>query len=144
MILGVGHDVGVDWWSLGVLMFEMLSGYPPFYSKDQMELYTKICAGKFNLPTFVSPEAASLLKQLLKTNKSKRLGCLRNGAGDIKAHPWFNGVDWDQLAKKQIKSPIQLNLDNDSSTKYFLKYRDSIGIPEVILSNTQQDVFKGF
>lgn len=144
VILGTGHDKSVDYWSLGVLMFEMLSGYPPFYSKDHMELYSKICSGKFNIPTFITPEASSLIKGLIKTNKSKRLGCLKNGANDIKNHSYFAGVNWDQVAKKEIKSPINLNLDSEASTKYFMKYRDSTSVPDNSPSNQQQDLFKDF
>jgi serine/threonine protein kinase len=125
-------------------MYEMLTGYPPFHSKDHMELYSKICAGKFELPNFIAPEAADLLRRLLRTNKSKRLGCLVGGSSEIKTHPWFNGIDWDAISKRSVSSPIHLKLDNNTSTKYFLKYRDSIGIPEVILSSQQQNAFEDF
>eukprot|EP01080_Neovahlkampfia_damariscottae_P008740 gene8740-688_t len=144
IILGTGHDKGVDYWSLGVLMYEMLAGYPPFFAKDQMEIYTKIVKGKYVVPSFISPEAKDLLKKLMNFNKSMRYGCLKNGANDIKNHAFFSGFDWDKAAKRLLPSPIQLHLDSEGSSKYFMKYKDSISKNEYPPTYEQQILFKDF
>jgi len=100
-----GHGKAVDWWTLGAILFEMLSGLPPFYSNNREEMFQKIKYYALKYPPYISPNAKSLLDGLFQKEPSKRLGSGSTGAGEIKAHPWFHGVDWDQILKKDIKAP---------------------------------------
>jgi len=89
IIQGDGHTKAVDWWALGVLIYEMLSGYPPFFHSDLITLYDKILHGKVEWPECsppLDPLARNLASRLLVQNTNKRLGNLRNGAQDIKKH----------------------------------------------------------
>ncbi|GAA5913063.1 uncharacterized protein JCM6883_000505 [Sporobolomyces salmoneus] len=106
IITATGHGAAADWWALGVLLFELLSGYPPFYADHPLEIYEKILAGKFKVPPHVDPVARDLIRRLLTADLTKRLGNLSGGAKDVKAHRWFEGVDWDAVTRKEIMAPI--------------------------------------
>eukprot|EP00013_Stygamoeba_regulata_P015049 CAMPEP_0177681830 /NCGR_PEP_ID=MMETSP0447-20121125/30932_1 /TAXON_ID=0 /ORGANISM="Stygamoeba regulata, Strain BSH-02190019" /LENGTH=476 /DNA_ID=CAMNT_0019191287 /DNA_START=108 /DNA_END=1538 /DNA_ORIENTATION=- len=99
---GNGYGKAVDWWSFGTLMFEMLTGLPPFYSQDVQQMYSKIMSAKLNIPKSISPEARDLLEKLLERDPDKRL----TDPKAIKAHPWFKNMDWDALLNKQVKPPF--------------------------------------
>uniref|UniRef100_A0A6B2LAD0 Protein kinase domain-containing protein n=1 Tax=Arcella intermedia TaxID=1963864 RepID=A0A6B2LAD0_9EUKA len=105
VIMGKGHDKAVDWWALGVLLFEMFAGYPPFFGQHPFEIYEKICEGVFKFPSHFNDEIKDLVSKLLTSAKARRLGNLRGGSQDVKSHPFFNGVDWEGLEKKQIRPP---------------------------------------
>jgi protein kinase A len=105
VIMGQGHAKGVDWWTLGVLIFEMLASYPPFYDEDPMETYKKILSGQVEYPRHFSKEVIDLLSKLLHPKSTKRYGVIKGGAALIKNHPWFAGFDWDALDAKKIKGP---------------------------------------
>ncbi|KAG8477792.1 hypothetical protein CXB51_027739 [Gossypium anomalum] len=98
VLLKKGYAMECDWWSLGAIMFEMLIGYPPFYSDDPMSTCRKIVNWKTHLKfpeeAKLSAEATDLISKLL-CDVSHRLGS--KGAGEIKEHPWFQGVDWDRI-----------------------------------------------
>lgn len=84
IILGQGHNHGVDWWALGVLMFEMLAGYPPFYDPNPLDIHRKIAIGYFEFAEVIIMPARQLIAGLLNQDISQRLGCLNGGAEDIK------------------------------------------------------------
>jgi serine/threonine protein kinase len=86
VLLNKGHGKGVDWWTLGILIFEMLGGQPPFVDDDPMGIYQQILAGKVNFPRFFERNAKNLIKKLLTADLTKRFGCLKNGAEDIRKH----------------------------------------------------------
>jgi serine/threonine protein kinase len=94
VLLNKGHGKGVDWWTLGILIFEMLGGQPPFVDDDPMGIYQQILAGKVNFPRFFERNAKNLIKKLLTADLTKRFGCLKNGAEDIRKHKWFSGLDY--------------------------------------------------
>lgn len=118
-----GYDEKVDWWSLGVIFFEMVVGYPPFYSDDPKTTCQKILNWKrtFRVPrdANLSKEAADLINRLV-TDKDERLG--GNGAGEIKKHPFFQGVDWENIRKQP--SPWVPELDGDADAKNFDKFEE--------------------
>lgn len=114
-----GHGKAVDWWTLGAIMYEMLTGLPPFYTPNREELFQKIKYYALKYPPYLSPNARSLLDGLFQKESSKRLGSGTNGAEEIKAHPWFQGVDWDVIINKQIKAPFIPVIKNDVDVSNF-------------------------
>jgi serum/glucocorticoid-regulated kinase 2 len=107
IITGQGHDKSVDWWSLGALIYEMLSGRPPHYSKNRKEMMQDIVEKPIEMKLSFSVEARSLLEGLLNRDISKRLGSGEDDAKQIKMHPWFAKIDWDRLMKKQLDPPFK-------------------------------------
>ena len=101
------YNKSVDWWSLGVLIFEMLAGYTPFYDSTPMKTYEKILSGKVHYPSIMCPEVIDLLKQLITADLTRRLGNLSNGPADIRNHPWFAEVVWQKLLAKDIETPYE-------------------------------------
>ncbi|EAS34359.1 AGC/PKA protein kinase [Coccidioides immitis RS] len=101
-----GYNKSVDWWSLGILIFEMLCGFTPFWdSGSPMKIYENIVHGRVKYPPFLVPDARDLLSQLITPDLTKRLGNLRGGSEDVKNHAWFSEVTWDRLARKDIDAP---------------------------------------
>ncbi|KAK4053365.1 cytochrome c oxidase subunit 1 [Microbotryomycetes sp. JL221] len=105
-IRGEGQGPFVDWWSLGVLVFELLCGFPPFFAEHPMEIYERILHNRFSFPPHVGPGAKDFIRRLLSADLSKRLGNLRHGAQDVMNHAWFEGVDWQAVLRQQIPAPI--------------------------------------
>lgn len=101
-----GYNKSVDWWSLGILIYEMLCGYTPFWdSGSPMKIYENILRGKVKYPAYINPDAQDLLERLITADLTKRLGNLYGGSQDVKTHPWFAEVTWDRLARKDIDAP---------------------------------------
>lgn len=101
------YNKSVDWWSLGILIFEMLAGYTPFYDQTPMKTYEKILAGKVHYPSHMHPDAVDLLSKLITSDLSRRLGNLHNGPADIRNHAWFSEVVWEKLLMKDIETPYE-------------------------------------
>jgi len=142
-----GHDQSADWWSFGVLMYEMLTGQLPFQGRDRKETMTQILKAKLGMPQFLSPEAQSLLRMLFKRNPANRLGSGRDKVEEIKRHAFFNSIDWNKLLRKQVDPPFKPAATRAEDTTYFdteftsRTPRDSPGVPAS--AHTQQ-VFRGF
>merc|ERR1719392_481339 len=107
VLLNKGHGKPVDWWTLGILTYEMIVGYPPFVDEDPMGIYQKILSGKIVFPKFFDKNAKVLVKKLLTADLGKRFGNLKNGVDDIKGCKWFSGLNWNQLVEKEIPSPYK-------------------------------------
>ncbi|KAL7419351.1 cytochrome c oxidase subunit 1 [Cryptotrichosporon argae] len=122
IVLSQGHGKAVDWWALGILAFEMLAGYPPFFDESPMGIYEKILRNEIAFPGHIDPYAKDLIRGLLTTDRSKRLGNLRGGAQDIRDHPWFSGVEWGQLERKGIGAPIVPRVGNSGDSQNFQRY----------------------
>ncbi|CAO3591458.1 unnamed protein product [Absidia cylindrospora] len=125
VIQSKGYGKAVDWWSLGVLIYEMLAGQPPFYDDDHLKLYEKILAGKIRWPTYFDQAAISLLRKLLTSDLSKRYGNLKAGSEDIKRHAWFEGVDFNMMLAKQIRAPYIPTIRSDGDASHFDKYPET-------------------
>ncbi|KAG0370342.1 camp-dependent protein kinase catalytic subunit [Gamsiella multidivaricata] len=122
IIQSKGYGKAVDWWSMGVLMFEMCAGFPPFFDEDHIKLYGKIMAGKVKYPSHFSSSLKDLLKRLLTADLTKRYGNLRGGATDIKNHAWFEGVNWDQVYQRQIEAPYRPTILGEGDASNFDDY----------------------
>ena len=92
----------MDWWALGILIFEMLMGYPPFYDENPFKIYEKIVIGKVSYPKDLDDTSKDLIKKLLCTDRARRLGCMKNGADDIKNHKWFKNIDWKSVSEGKL------------------------------------------
>jgi serine/threonine protein kinase len=103
IISNVGHTLAVDWWALGILIFEMLTGDPPFVADDPMELYQQILRGNFMYPSIVGKSAKDLVTKLLVSNPAMRLGIVKKGHRDLYAHLFWKLIDLTQLVKKTGK-----------------------------------------
>ena len=101
------YNKSVDWWSLGVLIYEMLAGYTPFYDTTPMKTYEKILQGKVVYPPYFHPDVVDLLSKLITADLTRRIGNLQSGSRDIKAHPWFSEVVWERLLAKDIETPYE-------------------------------------
>ncbi|KAL1926709.1 hypothetical protein VTP01DRAFT_5604 [Rhizomucor pusillus] len=125
IIQSKGHGKAVDWWALGILIFEMLAGYPPFFDDNSFGIYEKILAGRVQFPAHFDPLAKDLLKRLLVGDLTKRLGNLKGGSEDVKRHKWFRGVDWIGLLDKTVRPPIIPNYRHPGDTSNFEKYPET-------------------
>mmetsp|Transcript_17315 Transcript_17315/g.12312 ORF Transcript_17315/g.12312 Transcript_17315/m.12312 type:complete len:126 (+) Transcript_17315:1662-2039(+) len=111
MINGSGHDAGVDWWALGILIYEMIIGIPPFYNSNKHKMYYFIQNAPIRWPTVdrhgieASPLAQDLITKMLEKNKLHRLGC-EDDARDILSHPWFGELDLEALLRKEFPAPF--------------------------------------
>lgn len=100
-----GHGRAVDWWSLGALLYEMLTGLPPFYCRDREKLFEKIRRGTLDYPDYLSPRAKLLLRGLLTKDPQRRLGSGPNDSNDIKAQEFFSDLSWDKLMAGEMAPP---------------------------------------
>ncbi|XP_062414955.1 cGMP-dependent protein kinase 1-like isoform X2 [Pungitius pungitius] len=121
IILNKGHDSSADCWSLGILVFELLSGSPPFTGSDPMQTYNIILRGidMVEFPKKITKSAANLVKRLCRDNPSERLGNQKNGAKDIQKHKWFEGFNWDGLRKGTVASPFTPTVDGPLDNSNF-------------------------
>ncbi|XP_063058765.1 ribosomal protein S6 kinase alpha-1 [Engraulis encrasicolus] len=142
-----GHTHTADWWSYGVLMFEMLTGSLPFQGKDRKDTMTMILKAKLGMPQILSPEAQSLLRNLFKRNPGSRLGAGPDGVEGIKRHSFFATIDWNKLFRREVPPPFKPAAGRRDDTFYFDKQftartpRDSPGVPP---SASAHQLFRGF
>ncbi|CAH1994566.1 unnamed protein product [Acanthoscelides obtectus] len=119
IILSKGYGKAVDYWSFGVLLFEMSAGYPPFTSSDPMKVYERIIACKYKCPGSFSSELTDIIKNLLQLDLSRRFGNLRSGVQDIKNHRWFRDVEWLALYNRQVEPPFRPAIKSMGDTSNF-------------------------
>ena len=144
IIQSKGHGKAVDWWALGILIYEMLAGYPPFYDENPFGIYQKILAGKIEFPRHFDINAKDLIKKLLTADRTKRFGCLKSGADDIKKHKWFKGVDWGKVFSRKVKPPYVPVVRAANDTSNFDKYPDSVEDVSAPLSSKDKEAFADF
>ncbi|XP_042545633.1 ribosomal protein S6 kinase alpha-2 isoform X1 [Dipodomys spectabilis] len=142
-----GHTQSADWWSFGVLMFEMLTGSLPFQGKDRKETMALILKAKLGMPQFLSAEAQSLLRALFKRNPCNRLGAGVDGVEETKRHPFFVTIDWNKLYRKEIKPPFKPAVGRPEDTFHFdpeFTARTPTDSPGVPPSASAHHLFRGF
>eukprot|EP01091_Cochliopodium_minus_P017575 TRINITY_DN6922_c0_g1_i2.p1 TRINITY_DN6922_c0_g1~~TRINITY_DN6922_c0_g1_i2.p1 ORF type:complete len:235 (+),score=26.27 TRINITY_DN6922_c0_g1_i2:738-1442(+) len=122
VINGTGHNWTVDWWSLGVLIYEMLVGRPPFLGDNNYNVFQKILSQKYEIPEKLSEPSKNLIENLLVIDTTRRLGCMKNGAKEIKNHPFFSEILWDNIHSKDNKGPLDPRIVSESDTSCFAKY----------------------
>lgn len=153
MVSQKGHDKSVDWWALGILIYEMLIGVTPFYNRSRNLMLMKIQQSKIIFPNKkkykieYSDEVQDVICKLLAKKKSKRLGSI-DDFEEVLSHPWFKDIDQDKLLEKKIKPPFIPTFDSEKDTKYFNSKVDFAAsvIPEDKRKEVEiySDAFKDF
>ncbi|XP_041736048.2 ribosomal protein S6 kinase alpha-3 isoform X1 [Coregonus clupeaformis] len=141
-----GHTTSADWWSYGVLMFEMLTGTLPFHGKDRKDTMTMILKAKLGMPQFLSSEAQSLLRNLFKRNPTNRLGAGPDGVEEIKRHQFYCNIDWNKLFLRELCPPFKPATGRPDHTYFDPEFttktpKDSPGVPP---SANAHQLFRGF
>lgn len=143
-----GHGKAVDWWSLGALMYDMLTGAPPFTAENRKKTIDKVLKAKLNLPPYLTNEARGLIKRLLRKNPQERLGGGHDDAAPVKAHPFFRHTDWVDLINRRVEPPYKPSLTNDEDVSQFdTKFTKQTPVDspdDSILSESQNQAFQGF
>ncbi|EKM51814.1 uncharacterized protein PHACADRAFT_127719 [Phanerochaete carnosa HHB-10118-sp] len=148
ILSGQGYNKTIDWWTLGVLLFEMLSGLPPFYDENTEQMYQKILQNPLVFGDDISSQARSILTGLLTRDPTQRLGV--NGAEEIKKHPFFaKNIDFSKLLKKQIQPPFKPSVASPVDVSNFdTVFTTEEPLDSVVegsqLSQTVQAQFAGF
>lgn len=156
MIAQTGHDKGVDWWALGVLIYEMLIGVTPFYNRNRAVMMSKIQKSKIVFPhkkkynIEYSDEVKDIICALLSKSKEKRLGAI-DGLEEVLAHPWFTGVETEHILDKRIIPPFTPSVSNAEDAKYFALGKDAFNIGTTYIPKEKVEVihqykekFEGF
>ena len=120
IITGEGHDKSADWWSFGILIYEMLCGLPPFYVENLERMYEMIKTGPLKFPKKVqlSDDAKDLIRKLLDRKVQTRLGS-QTGIEEIKKHPFFATIDFNMILQKKYPAPFIPNLNDQTDVQYF-------------------------
>ncbi|CAH0628788.1 unnamed protein product [Chrysodeixis includens] len=119
IILSKGYTFAVDWWALGVLIYEMVAGTPPFFASDPNKLYEKVLEGKFKYPESMSQDGKVILKAFLQIDPTKRLGSKKDGIFDIKTHSWFSALEWSSILNQRMEPPFKPTCEAPGDTTNF-------------------------
>ncbi|XP_056591879.1 ribosomal protein S6 kinase beta-1 isoform X1 [Triplophysa dalaica] len=148
ILMRSGHNRAVDWWSLGGLMYDMLTGAPPFTAENRKKTIDKILKCKLNLPPYLTQEARDLLKKLLKRNASQRLGAGQGDAIDVQVHSFFRHINWDDLLACKVEPPFKPFLRSaDDVSQFDSKFTSQTPVDspdDSTLSESANQVFLGF
>eukprot|EP00908_Phaeocystis_cordata_P026034 Transcript_8509.p2 GENE.Transcript_8509~~Transcript_8509.p2 ORF type:complete len:482 (+),score=294.80 Transcript_8509:1140-2585(+) len=144
IISNKGHHLGVDWWAIGILVYEMLVGYPPFCADDPMDIYQKILKGKMSFPSSFPKAGRDLVAKLLVANPAQRLGCLKRGGRDVREHAFFKPVDFTELEAKTIRAPFVPKIKSPLDTSNFEHYDDDDDGDWARYNDKRNNVFADF
>ncbi|KIW16939.1 hypothetical protein PV08_04129 [Exophiala spinifera] len=138
VIRNTGHGTAVDWWALGILVYEMLIGQPPFWDQNPMRIYEQIVAGHIRFPTshasqpghrhslHVPRAARDFILALCKTDPTQRLGQIAGGSKRVMEHYFFDGVDWDEIYYRKRRGPIIPRVEWAGDAGNFDEYPDPV------------------
>uniref|UniRef100_A0A6B2L9I5 Protein kinase domain-containing protein n=1 Tax=Arcella intermedia TaxID=1963864 RepID=A0A6B2L9I5_9EUKA len=140
---GKYYNKSVDWWSVGTLIFEMLTGLPPFYSEDVQKMYNMKMTAELAFPDYIEDDAKDLIQKFLDRNPEKRLQDIE----EIKKHPWFSEINWEQLYHKELTPPFVPDVTKESTELIDESFtgmdiRETIG--ESAAPQVKPDQFEGF
>lgn len=129
VIQNKGHTTAVDWWALGILVYEFLTGYPPFWHQNPIEIYKQIVERPVMFPAEppISHNAQHLIRSLCTVDRSRRLGNISGSSARVKEHPFFDGIDWEALLHQHIQPPIQPNVRFPGDAQCFDIYPEEDG-----------------
>ncbi|KAI1300469.1 camp-dependent protein kinase catalytic subunit [Xylaria venustula] len=129
VIQNKGHTTAVDWWALGILIYEFVTGYPPFWHQNPIEIYKQIIEKPVLFPQEppVSPNAQHIIRSFCTVDRSRRLGNISGGSQKVKSHPFFDGIDWQALYHRQVRPPIQPNVRYPGDAQCFDIYPEDDG-----------------
>uniref|UniRef100_A0A3P8WG88 protein kinase C n=1 Tax=Cynoglossus semilaevis TaxID=244447 RepID=A0A3P8WG88_CYNSE len=150
VLTDTSYTRAVDWWGLGVLIYEMLVGESPFPGDDEEEVFDSIVNDEVRYPRFLSTEAIGIMRRLLRRNPERRLGSGEKDAEDVKKQPFFRGVDWEALLRKKVTPPFVPTIKgrNDVSNfdTEFTAEAPGLTPPRErrTLTRKEQDYFKDF
>lgn len=148
ILMRSGHNRAVDWWSLGALMYDMLTGAPPFTGENRKKTIDKILKCKLNLPPYLTQEARELLKKLLKRNAAQRLGAGPGDAAEVQSHPFFRHIIWEDLLAQKVEPPFKPSLSSEEDVSQFdSKFTQQAPVDspdDSTLSESANQVFLGF
>ncbi|XP_041348214.1 ribosomal protein S6 kinase beta-1-like isoform X2 [Gigantopelta aegis] len=143
-----GHGKAVDWWSLGALMFDMLTGAPPFTAENRKKTVDKILKAKLSLPPYLTNEARGLIKRLLRKSPVDRLGGGIDDAKPVKSHAFFRHINWSDLLAHRVEPPFKPNVTGDEDVSQFdTKFTKQTPVDspdDSYLSESANQVFVGF
>uniref|UniRef100_U5EGG3 Ribosomal protein S6 kinase n=1 Tax=Corethrella appendiculata TaxID=1370023 RepID=U5EGG3_9DIPT len=145
-----GHAKAVDWWSLGALMYDMLTGLPPFTAENRKKTIETILKGKLNLPAYLTPDARDLIRRLMKRQVAVRLGSGPSDSLAVQAHPFFKNVNWEDVLQRRLEPPIKPILRGEDDVSQFdTKFTRQIPIDspdeyDSALSESANLIFQGF
>lgn len=146
LLLGQGYSKVVDWWTLGVLLYEMLTGLPPYYDEDVPKMYKKILQEPLRFPDGFDRDAKDLLIGLLSRDPKRRLGY--GGAEEIKRHPFFSQMSWKRLLMKgyipPYKPPVTSAMDTSNFDQEFTREKPIDSVVDEYLSESVQKQFGGW
>jgi len=147
MIKGSGYGKAADWWSVGILIYDMLTGEPPFRHKNEQTLQQKILTERLRFPNFLTGEAHSIIKGLVNRDDKKRLGA--NGCKEIKSHPFFKTINWKKLSNKEIDPPFKPTVVKGSMdiSNFDTDFTNQLVTDSPVtgtLTDSHQKLFQGF
>lgn len=144
----IGHMHAADWWSMGALMYDMLTGAPPFTAENRKKTIDKILKCKLNLPPYLTPDARDLIRKLLKRQVTQRLGSGGDDATPIKRHTFFRHVNWEDVLAQKIEPPFKpILISDDDASQFDTKFTKQTPIDspdDSLLSESANQVFLGF
>uniref|UniRef100_A0A3Q4MRR7 cAMP-dependent protein kinase catalytic subunit PRKX-like n=1 Tax=Neolamprologus brichardi TaxID=32507 RepID=A0A3Q4MRR7_NEOBR len=136
VIQSKGHGRAVDWWALGILIFEMLAG--------GTRLTNTLLNGKFKLRRHRTAIFLDLIKKFLVIDRARRLGNMKNGADDVKKHRWFKTIDWEAVPLRKLKPPIVPKVSHEGDTSNFDVYPEDDWKKDPPVAEKDLEVFKNF
>jgi len=145
IIKGDNYTKAIDWWSVGTLLYEMLTGLPPFYTEDEENMYHKIMTADLVIPPFFTPEVSDLIKQFLIRDPVQRL----QDPAKIRSHPFFATINWDKLESLQIAPPFKPEVKSEEDVRniddeFLQEEVDAVDEDDEPKGGVRKDEFMGF